>query len=158
LSQGTTIAVGVQVALQVLSPGASLHKGSNEIRDNGLILRLNAPGLHMLLLGAAAESKYALAQLEQTLDQRYLQAEVVQIEGIVNASFPDELGSVLALARPSWLVITSALPGVKQRKAMTTVSAVPPSTGTKNWQVVQTAQVGGVEIDDTGNVWTLSTG
>src|SRR5260370_39515612 len=38
--QGTTVAVGSQVILQVLSPPSPLHQGSNEVYDNSLVVRL----------------------------------------------------------------------------------------------------------------------
>lgn len=41
--QGTTIAVGTQVTLQVLWPFSPLHKSSDEERDNALVIRLAAP-------------------------------------------------------------------------------------------------------------------
>lgn len=151
LSQGATISVGAQVAVQVLSP-LSLHKGSNEVRDNSLVLRLITPQLRILLLGTAAQSKYALTQLEHSLDASYLQAEVVQLEGAVRIPFPAELGQALALAHPIWLVVTPASQRTKPGKAASTT--LPPGP----WQVVQTAQNGDVEIVCYNTVWTLSTG
>src|SRR6266699_7214385 len=51
---GTSIPLGTQVTLQVLWPPSPLHQGSDEEQDNALVVRLVAPHLGMLLLGAAA--------------------------------------------------------------------------------------------------------
>src|SRR5207245_76519 len=40
LQQGATVALGTQVTLQVLWPSRPLHKGSDEVRDNGMVVRL----------------------------------------------------------------------------------------------------------------------
>ena len=42
--QGTTLALGTQVTLQVFWPPSPLHKGGNEELENGLVVRLDAPG------------------------------------------------------------------------------------------------------------------
>jgi len=155
--QGTTIAIGAQVMLQVLWPLTPLHKSSDEERDNALVIRLVAPGLRVLLLGAAAESKFALNGLLTDIDQSYLQANIVQIIGEVNKAFPTELSAVLRAAHPSQLVITPAALSAKQSKAgITTV--VPPSLlvfGESSWQVIQTAQVGTIEASSNESGWNI---
>jgi competence protein ComEC len=157
VSQGTVIALGTQVVLQVLWP-AHLHKGSNEDRDNGLILRLVTPGLRILLLGATAQSKYALTGVTTTFASNYLQAEIVQIVGEVDKPFLTELGTVLQQAHPSWLVITPASLSAKQRKTAgisTIIRSVSPLLSAGNWQVVQTAQQGTIEIDADNGEWSM---
>ena len=147
--QGTAVALGTQVVLQVLWP-AHLHKGSNEDHDNGLIIRLVTPGLRILLLGATAESKYALTGVTTTFASNYLQAEIVQMVGEVDKPFLTELGVVLQQAHPSWLVITPASLSSKQRKTAgtsTIIRSVPPLLSAGHWQIVQTAQQGTIEID-----------
>jgi len=157
--QGTTIPVGEQVALQVLWPTANLHKGSDEARDNGLIVRIVAPGVHVLLLGVAAQSKYALAGLLSDLDFNYLQADIVQIVGEVNRPFPAELEGVLQKARPSLLVITPASLNVRQSKLGVLSSVIPlgPSmSGGSGWQSFQTAQFGTMEISSNNDGWNMN--
>jgi ComEC/Rec2-related protein len=155
--QGAALMVGRQFMLQALWPLSPLHKGSNEERDNALALRLVAPGVRMLLLGDTAESKFALAGLVAGIDQRYLQGDIVQITGEVGKDFPTELGSVLQAAHPSQLVITPGELTTKQRKAGVT-PIVPPSAlvfGGSSMQVIQTAQVGAIEVDASDTGWNI---
>lgn len=72
--QGSSISLGTQMVLQVLWPPEHLHKGSDEVRDNALILRLLAPGLSMLLLNTAVPSSDALQSLLAGIGLAYLQA------------------------------------------------------------------------------------
>jgi competence protein ComEC len=88
VAQGDTISLGATTKLQVLWPASSLHSGSNEVRDNGLIIQLIAPGLHMLLLGASAQSNYALAGLADSVDANALQSDIVQIVGEADKPVP----------------------------------------------------------------------
>ena len=154
--QHNSIPIGSQLLLQVLWPPSPLHKSSDEELDNALVMRLIAPGFRMLLLGAAALSKYALNEIVSTVDPGYLQANVVQIVGEAGKAFPAPLGSVLSLAHPSRLVITPAMLSAALRKAgQSTVITPTPFAGT-SWQVVQTAQVGTVVISSSGSGWTLN--
>ncbi|MBV9231195.1 MAG: ComEC/Rec2 family competence protein [Chloroflexi bacterium] len=157
--QGTTIPIGMAAALQVLWPTASLHKGSNETRDNGLIVRIVAPGVSVLLLGVAAQSKYALSGLLSNLDFNYLQAEIVQVVGEVNRPFPTELEGVLQKAHPSLLVITPALLSTQQSKLGISSTVIPPAPSLSDgsgWQSLQTAQVGTIEINSSNNGWKMN--
>jgi len=157
LREGMTITIGSQVALQVFWPQAQLHKGSDEEIDNGLIVRLVAPGLSMLLLGAASMSKYALEGLLSAIAPAYLQANIVQLMAENGKDFPSQLSDVLAAAHPSWLVVSPWALSGKQRKAgvTTTLTTLPPALSSATWQVVQTAQVGTIEVDDNGRSWGL---
>jgi len=158
--QGAALMVGRQFMLQVLWPLSPLHKGSNEERDNALALRLVAPGVRMLLLGDTAGSEIALAGLLTHIDQRYLQDDIVQITGEVGKDFPTELGAILQAAHPSQLVITPGALTAKQRKAGVT-PIVPPSAlvfGESGMQVIQTAQVGAVEVDASARGWGIQAG
>ncbi len=163
VTQGMTLMIGTQVALQILWPTASLHKGTTEIRDNGLIVRLIAPGFSMLLLGSAAQSKYALTGLLTTLPLNYLHASIVQVIGEVDKQFPVELTEVLQQAQPSLLVITPGVLSAKLRKSgATSVMALPPTlspttNGVPHLQVVQTAQVGTLEISGNADSWGIDT-
>ena len=162
-TQGMTLTIGAQVALQILWPTASLHKGTTEIRDNGLIVRLVAPNFSLLLLGSAAQSKYALAGLLTTLPLNYLHASIVQVIGEVDKQFPVELTEVLQQAQPSILVITPGVLSAKLRKSgKTSIMTLPPmlsstTNAIPHLQVVQTAQVGTLEISGNANSWSINT-
>jgi competence protein ComEC len=155
IRQGMTIAIGTQVALQVFWPPAQLHSGSNAELDNGLIVRLIAPGLRMLLLGASSMSKYALEGLLSEISPAYLASNIVQLVAVVGKPFPAELSQVLQAAHPSLLVLTPALLSSKGRKAglSSALTTIPPDLSSTSWQVVQTAQAGTVEIDSNNQGW-----
>ncbi len=163
VSQGMTLTIGIQVALQILWPAVTLHKGATEIRDNGLIVRLIAPNFSLLLLGSAAQSKYALMGLLTTLPLNYLHASIVQVIGEVDKQFPVELTEVLQKAQPSLLVITPGVLSAKLRKSgATSVIASPLTLSTTtndvpHLQIVQTAQVGTLEISTSANSWSINT-
>jgi competence protein ComEC len=157
VSQGTTISIGRFVSLQVLWPASPLHKGSNEVRDNGLILRIVTPGLRLLLLGAGAQSTYALSGLLNTIDTTYLQAEVVQMIEETGIPFPKELDDVLQRANPTRLLMTPAAPSKKQKTGILPTSLLPKSA----WQSIltlRTAQVGTVQISSNLLTWSVHTG
>jgi len=161
-TQGATITIGRYVALQILWPSAQLHKGTNEIRDNGLVVRLVTPGGNLLLLGAAAQSKYVLAGLLASVPLNYLQASLVQMIGEVDKQFPVELAEVLQVAHPSFMVITPGLLNAKLRKSgATSVIALPPSLSSStgnvpHLQIVQTAQVGTIELMSSNGSWDVA--
>jgi len=156
--KGAVILLGSQVVFQVLWPVSPLHKGSTEELDNGLILRLQAPGLRLLLVGETALSKYALSGLLTTIDKSYLQAEVVQLVAEASKTFPTALQEVLQLAHPSTVVITPAILPSKLRKAGATTVLAPASLQPTNgaWQIEQTAQMGTLEISSNGSRWAIS--
>ncbi len=150
--QGTTITVGTQVALQIFWPTSQLHKGSDEVRDNSLIVRLIAPGVRMLLLGATAQSKYALAGLLATIPPNSMQATIVEVVGEVEKQFPNELTEVLQHAHPSFVVVTPSSLSAKLRKSKATsvltlpTALSPGASDVSHWQVMQTAQTGTLEF------------
>lgn len=159
IRQGTTIALGTQVALQILWPQSPLHKGSNEEADNGLIIRLISPGLSMLLLGAAAFSTYALHGLSATITSDYLRADIVQVVSEVGKRLPAALRTILQLIKPSQVIITPAALSSRQRKAgliTAILNPLPPELVDSSWQTVQTAQVGTLEITAGNQGWSLN--
>jgi beta-lactamase superfamily II metal-dependent hydrolase len=159
IRQGTTIAIGTQVALQVLWPQSPLHKGSNEQADNGLIIRLISPGLSMLLLGTAVFSTYALRGLPATITSDYLRADIVQVVAEVGKRLPAALSTILQLIRPSQVIVTPATLTNRQRKAGLTTAILdplPPELVDSSWQTVQTAQVGTLEITTGNQGWLLN--
>ena len=153
--EGTTIPMGTQDMFQVLWPPSPLHKGSDEELDNALIGRLVDPHFSMLLLGAAALSRYALNGMLSTVDPSYLRADIVQVVDEVGKDFPEELSNVLQIAHPSLIVITPAALGPKLRKAGVTSTILPPEFVNGSWQVLQTAQVGTIEISSSTNGWNI---
>src|SRR5205085_8228966 len=110
--------------------------------DNGLIVRLIAPGLRMLFLGITALSKYALTGLLTDIDAGYLQADIVQVVAEAGKSLPATLNTILQVAKPSLVVITPAALSPKQRKAGTTSILDPLPQILTDWRTVQTAQMG----------------
>ncbi len=164
-TRGMTIPIGRQVTLQVLWPTSPLHQGSNENRDNGLIFRLVAPGLHMLLLGAAAQSNYALEGVLTSTDMSDLRAEIVQLVAESNQPLPTGLMAALQQAHPRLLVITPALIAKRQKAGSAGTAATPDdivarlSSNQANWQVIQTAQVdqvGTLEISSSITGWNMN--
>ncbi len=157
LRQGATITLGTQLAMQVFWPQSPLHKGSEENQDNGLIVRLLAPGLRMLLLGAMALSKYALAGLLATIDPDHLAADIVQFIGDAGKAFPAELPAVLQVIHPSLVIISPAALSAKRRKAGATTVLASLQSISGAWQIVQTAQTGAIEINSNERGWTMRT-
>jgi competence protein ComEC len=155
--QGTNISIGMFVSLQVLWPARPLHKGSDEVRDNGLIVRVVTPGMRLLLLSASAQSKYALTGLLNDVATPYLQADVVQI--VEDASTPEELSTVLQRSHPAVLLMSPASV-VKQRKGgkQAQPSSLPlkDNIGWKIAQIVQTAREGTVELSSDQSGWSMN--
>lgn len=155
LRQGAVFSLGAYVTLQVFWPTSPLHKSSQEGMDNGMVVRLLAPGLRLLLVGDAALSKYAQEDgILPTIDKSYLAADVVQIVGDVGKAYPAALNTLLAAAHPSLVVVTPAQLSPKMRKAgaSSVLAALLFSGGT--WQVAQTAQVGTFDIDSGASGWS----
>jgi competence protein ComEC len=157
VAQGTTIPIGT-ISLQILWPLSQLHKGSNEVFDNSMVIRLVLPGLHILLLGAAAQSSYALLELITELDADYLRAEVVQIVGETSKAVPAELGTVLQQAHTKYLIVTPAALSSRQRKSgqQSPPALLPTAVTGGTWQTITTAQVGAVEIICHQHSWTIN--
>jgi len=155
LRQGATIALGTQLAIQVFWPTSPLHKSSQEEQDNGMIVRLLAPGLRMLLLGATALSKYALVGLLASVDHSYLAADVAQVIGEAGKTFPAELRTVLQVAHPSLVIVSPASISAKLRKtgATSVLNSLQTLSGT--WQIAQTAQLGTIQISSTVRGWAM---
>ncbi len=154
--EGSSISLGTQVSLQVLWPPSPLHQGTDEELNNTLIIRLVAPHFSMLLLGAAALSKYALNGLLTTIDHSYFQADVVQVVSEVGKAFPVELSAILQLAHPSLIMVTPAELSSKLRKVGTPSTILPSQFVEGPWQVIQTAQTGTMEISSNISGWTIT--
>jgi len=151
--QGDTISLGAATKLQVLWPTSPLHSGGNEVRDNGLIIQLRAPGLRMLLLGASAQSDYALAGLADSRDANALQSDIVQIVGEAGKPIPQAVVDVLQRVHPSLLVVTPAEMSAAQRKAHASSAIVLPGIIGAT-RTVQTAQDGTLTVTGNGLGWS----
>lgn len=158
VNQGTTIPLGAVTQLQVLWPQSTLHIGSNEVRDNGLILRLVMPGLRLLLLGSSIQSNYALTSLLNSVDGDMLKADIVQVLGEMNTPVPSALTNVLAQAQPSLVVVTAPTQHTKSSKSTATdnTRSTLSSALASVPQVWQTAQLGTFEIESDTNGWSMS--
>jgi len=116
---------------------------------------LLAPGLRMLLLGATALSKYALAGLLATVDHSYLAADVAQLTGDAGKAFPAELPSVLQAIHPSLVIISPAALSAKLRKAGASSALTSLQSISGAWQIAQTSQTGTIEINSNEHGWTM---
>lgn len=105
---GTSIRIGAFVTLEVLWPPPLLHKGTNEVRDNSIILYITIGSLHLLLLGAATESTYALTGLTHYLDVYTHNIDIVQVGEEIDKPFPGTLQQVVQQAHPSYVISTTA--------------------------------------------------
>lgn len=158
LRQGAVFTLGADVTFQVFWPASPLHKSSQENEDNGMVVRLLAPGLRLLLLGNAAMSKYALQDgIVSSIDKSYLAADVVQLAGEAGKPFPTALNTLLAAVHPSLIVVTPTLLSPKLRKsgASSVLTSLPFAGG--SWQIVQTAQTGAMNISSDSNGWRIQT-
>jgi len=148
VAQGSSIRVGADVTLQILWPSSTLHKGSDEVRDNSMVLRLVTPNVRMLLIGDVAESTYGLSHLA-TIAPNLMTAEIVQVVGEVGKAFPVTLEQVLQQAHASYLIVSPASLSSKLRKNTTsTVISVPPTwtSAMPHLHVMQTAQSGSLAV------------
>jgi hypothetical protein len=137
-----------------------LHAGSTEVLDNGLIARLSAPGIHMLLLGATAQSRYALRGIIQNRATNDLQAEIVQIAGGVDQLAMPELADILQAAHPSLLVVspsTTRRTRSSNQGATKSIQTLLASYSLANIRTIQTAQTGEFTITATIHGWTSNT-
>lgn len=159
--QSNNFQIGNSVSLQVLWPPAPLHKGSNEVRDNSLILRIWTPTLRLLLLGTGAQSKFALSGLLGTIDPISLQAEIVQMVEEANTPFPEELDNVLQSAHPTCLLMTpSAISKKVQTGTPSTKQKQRLPAQARQWQSIptqHTAQIGSFQINTNQRDWCVNT-
>jgi ComEC/Rec2-related protein len=155
--QGTTLSLGTTTQLQVLWPQDRLHTGSNEIRDNGLMLRLVMPGFRLLLLGSSIQSNYALSGLLASVDENMLKTDSVQMLGEMNTPVPAALSDVLQRAQPSLVVITSSTEHKSSQSTNKTRSTLSSALVAVP-QVLQTAQQGTLELYSDSTGWTMSEG
>ncbi len=158
--QGTTIALGNTVVLQILWPSNQLDT-SSDVRTNTLILRLLAPGLSILLLGAATENTHALNGLLTSIASNYLRATIVQIVGEIGKPLSAQTIQAIQRAQPSLLIITPAALNTKERKIAGISTVLPVTTlapftaNDARMQIMQTAQVGTIEISSNSSGWSI---
>jgi competence protein ComEC len=153
--QGTTIPLGATTQIQILWPQDKLHAGSNEIRDNGLILRLVMPGLRLLLLGSSIQSNYALSGLLASVDGNMLKADIVQVLGETDTPVSSALTDVLQHAQPSLVVITSPTQHKSKQSASNTRSTLADALVSIP-QLWQKDQPDTLEVYSNNKGWTMS--
>jgi ComEC/Rec2-related protein len=158
VAQGAVIHVGTQITLQILWPGPHLHKGTDEVRDNSMVVRLLSPQLSLLLMGDVAESTYGLNGLLASLGPNQMTSTIVQLVGEVGKTFPVELERVLQQVHPAYLIVSPASLSSRLRKNTTTTAIALPQT----WQtdmpymrVMQTAQTGSLEVTGKTSGWSV---
>ena len=154
VTQGTTISWGATTQLQILWPQNRLHTGSNEIRDNGLILRLVMPGLRLLLLGSSIQSNYALSGLLASIDGSLLKADIVQVLGATDTPVPSAFTDLLQRAQPSLVVMTSPTQHKSKPSTNNTSATLSSALGSVP-QVLETARLGTIEMRTGTNGWTM---
>jgi competence protein ComEC len=119
LRQGQVLSPGPNLRLEVLWPPSPLHRGGDEARNNALVLRLVAPGLHLLLLGEAAQSAYALSRLLTAVGSSSTGQDNVVLAALTAGQQPPPAFSrLLELLHPSLLVVnvtTHRSPAVAQK-------------------------------------------
>lgn len=147
--QGANIMLNNQVTLQVLWPPAQLHKSSDETRDNALIVRLLAPGHSLLSLNSTSLSTYALSMLLESIAPTYLQAQVVQLSGTAGKTFSSALTTVLTLAHPTRLVLTT-IPATKSKQ-----TAPAPALPSGPWQAFDVGKSGPLEMSADEQGWNI---
>jgi hypothetical protein len=109
----------------------------------------------MLLLGASAQSNYALAGLTDSVDANALQSDVVQMVGEAGKPIPQALVDMLQKVHPSLLVVTPAALSAAQRKAGSSSNVSLPGTIAAT-QTIQTVQVGTLEITSDDHGWNAN--
>ena len=113
----------------------------------------------MLLLGAMAQSRYALRGIIQTIATNELQAEIVQIAGGADQLAMPELADIIQAAHPSLLVVT---PSTVRRTRSTSQGAIKNIQTVLtthlpvNIRTIQTAQIGEFTVTATIHGWTTS--
>jgi competence protein ComEC len=158
VKQGQSIHIDEDTQVEILWPPTQLHKGSNEIQDNSLILRLVAPGLQLLLLGTTAQSRYALTGLLDSIPVNSLQAAIVQIIGETEKTQVSALMDVLQEAHPSLLVI---MPAAHHTQSNTNtafqIQQTQQALTIPGLQEIYSDQSGDLTVTATGTGWNMST-
>jgi hypothetical protein len=114
----------------------------------------------MLLLGATAQSRYALREIIQNRATNDLQAEIVQIAGGVDQLAMPELADILQAAHPSLLVVspsTTRRTRSSNQGATKSIQTLLASYSLANIRTIQTAQTGEFTITATIHGWTSNT-
>jgi len=127
-----------------------------------MIVRLVAPNFRLLLLGATAQSSYALKELLQHTSASELQAEIVQVVGSKDQTLTPECSDVIRVAHPSLLVVTPPTQHQTKATLVTNSTNSGQSDLAKNalipgLQEIQTGQTGGLTVSATTQRWTITT-
>ncbi|GHO89897.1 ComEC/Rec2 family competence protein [Dictyobacter formicarum] len=153
LARGQVLAVGKYTSLQILWPAAQLHL-SNNVQDNTLVIRLVAPGIRLLLLGAAAQSQYALSQLIGQTTNSTLPVDIVQIVGDARQPVRKELVTLVQQAHPSLLIETP--PATQQKGQATNATAIKLPETLSRIHNLNTGKAGTIEITGNAQGWKVA--
>lgn len=157
--QDDLVALDTTTTMRVLSPPQTLypaHEGST-VESNDLIVRLDTPGLSVLLLGCA--DAYALDGL--ALSGEMLAADVVEVALPPNTGIDMSapLGDVLRAAHPRLVVVAQAPILPKRRGALAQDSLWPPDAAAAQSlgaMIVRTSAAGTVSLAQrTDGGWDL---
>lgn len=156
---GDTLRLGDTTTVTALSPATTLYppnQGDTAASDD-LILRLDTPGLHALLLGAA--DGYALDALSGSGEP--LDADVVEVAAPRGAALDlsGPLGDVLRLAHPRVIIVCDAPVAPKPRNSVTLSANMWASdadvAAATHAQVYRLSAAGALSLSGDANGWTL---
>ena len=158
--QDETLMLAPATTLRALSPPPSLFPTGEgtTAASNALILRLQAPGMRLLLLGSA--DTYALDALAYSGEP--LDADVLELALPANVplSLDGPLGDVLRLAHPKLIVIASSPESPTSSAARNAITQDPWATDTDAAQalgatVLRTATAGSITLTGGANGWSV---
>jgi beta-lactamase superfamily II metal-dependent hydrolase len=157
--QGDALWLDQQSRLSVLAPPQELYPETSDTTTatNDVILRLETPGLRVLLLGAADDLALdALAGSGQSLA-----ADVVAVALPPGTSIDPQgpLGTVLAMAHPRLIVVTNAPGGTGAQTALRNASTLAPddeeAANALNTLITRVFTSGSIALRGDANGWTL---
>ena len=158
--QDETLTLAPDTMLRVLAPPQALYptRDGTTVASNDLILRLQTPGLRLLLLGSAdAYALDAVAYSGEPLD-----ADVVEVALPANVplSLDGSLGDVLRMAHPKLIVICSSPEAPASSAARNAITEDPWATDTDAAQslgatVLRTATAGSITLSGGAQGWSI---
>ncbi|HEX3269278.1 MAG TPA: hypothetical protein VHR15_01420 [Ktedonobacterales bacterium] len=156
--QGDALWLDGQSRISVLAPPQELYPDTSDTTTatNDVILRLETPGLQVLLLGAADDLALdALAGSGQSLA-----ADVVAVALPPGTPIDPQgpLGTVLAMAHPRLIVVTNAPGGTGAQAALRNASTLAPdeeAASALNTLITRVFTSGSISLRGDANGWTL---
>lgn len=159
IRQGDALWLDQQSRISVLSPPQELYPDSSDTTTatNDVILRLETPGLRVLLLGAADDLALdALAGSGQSLA-----ADVVAVALPPGTPIDPQgpLGTVLAMTHPRLVVVTNSPGGTGAQAALRNASTLAPddeeAASTLDTLITRVFTSGSISLRGDANGWTL---